>query len=157
MNLARGQNLSGAVVALEGAARRGVLLQELVDCASEVDGSRSSTLLAALRLVNGKVESALEAYALGVFHTLGLPSPDAQLELSIRGNRYRPDFAWVDRRLVVEVDGEVKYQDRGEISYERRRQRELEAAGWRVIRVTWAELKDLKSPTWRLLKLSLGG
>ena len=146
LNLARGAMLPDAVLALSGGLNRGFSKQLMGELLQTIPAGRGTAILPlALNLANGAVESPLEAFALGVFHTLGLPAPHAQLELSIRGNRFRPDFAWVDRKLVVEVDGEVKYQDRGEISYERRRQRELEAAGWRVVRLTWKDLNDRRS------------
>lgn len=51
----------------------------------------------------------------------------------------------MNQRVILEVDGEIKYSGEfGEasavISAELRRQRELEAQGWTVIRVRWREL-----------------
>ena len=146
VNLSRSQALPGAVIPLDSALRLGEPRQALEAALGELAGAPGTALLAqSLGLADGRVESPLESFARGVFRTLKLPDPLPQLELTIRGKRYRPDFAWPDARLIVEVDGEVKYREQGEISYERRRHRELEAAGWRVVRLTWADLKDARS------------
>jgi hypothetical protein len=158
VNLARGQALSGAVIPLDCALRLGEPREALEDLLVELAGAPGTALLAeSLSLADGKVESALESFARGVFRTLRLPDPLPQLMLTIQGRRYRPDFAWPAAQLVVEVDGEIKYREQREIAYERRRQRELEAAGWRVLRLTWADLRDPRSPSLAQLRRLLAG
>lgn len=98
-------------------------------------------------LMSAAAESPAESITRFYLHLWKLPKPSEQLELIIRGKRYRPDFVWEDYRLILEVDGEVKYSgafgDPQEvIRQELRRQRELERAGWKVIRVRWKELMN---------------
>jgi very-short-patch-repair endonuclease len=47
---------------------------------------------------------------------------------------YVADFACVEAKLIVEVDGATHGTDE-EIAYDMRRTQRLEAAGWRVVRV----------------------
>ena len=51
------------------------------------------------------------------------------------------DFLWPDRRLVVEVDGYAFHSSAHAFEADRRRDGRLAAAGYVVIRVTWAQLK----------------
>lgn len=91
-------------------------------------------------------DSPAETIARDLIHTWKLPLPEAQFVIATAsGARYRADFAWPTVKVILEVDGEIKYSgDYGSpdevIRAELRRQRELEASGWNVIRVRWKEL-----------------
>ena len=50
------------------------------------------------------------------------------------------DFLWVDQRLVLEVDGFDHHADREAFERDRRRDAQLVAAGFRVVRITWRQL-----------------
>ena len=69
------------------------------------------------------------------------------------------DCAWPEQRFVVELDGRAVHDTRDAFEADRVRDRRLEAAGWRVIRVTWRQLHDtpgeLETDLRRLLGLSL--
>ena len=52
------------------------------------------------------------------------------------------DFLWREHRLIVEVDGYAFHSSRRSFERDRRRDRELQAAGYRVLRLTWRELTD---------------
>ena len=52
-----------------------------------------------------------------------------------------PDFRWPDHRLVVETDGFEFHGTRDAFERDRARDRALQAAGWRVIRVTRRQLE----------------
>jgi very-short-patch-repair endonuclease/predicted transcriptional regulator of viral defense system len=52
------------------------------------------------------------------------------------------DFLWPDQRLVVEVDGYQFHGHRQRFESDRRRDQQLVAAGYGVIRVTWIQLRD---------------
>ena len=93
-----------------------------------------------LDLVDPASESAFESWSRGVMLQAGLPSP--QVGAPVRGGsgtEYWADFLWTGRRILGEADGWGKYGGtvtdvRERISRERRRQQDLEAAGWRVLR-----------------------
>jgi very-short-patch-repair endonuclease len=55
---------------------------------------------------------------------------------------YVVDVLWPEHRLVVEVDGYRYHGHRGAFERDRRRDQELAAAGYRVIHVTWLQLRD---------------
>jgi hypothetical protein len=64
-------------------------------------------------------------------------------------------LAWAEARVALEFDGFVKYSGRlgaaPEVLFaEKRRQDALEAAGWLIIRVTWADLTNLDATILRI-------
>jgi very-short-patch-repair endonuclease len=68
----------------------------------------------------------------------GLPAP----ETNVRIGRYEVDFVWRDSALIVEVDGYRFHSGRDAFERDRRRDAELQALGYRVMRVTWRQLVD---------------
>jgi very-short-patch-repair endonuclease len=79
-----------------------------------------------------------EERLLALIRGTGLPEPRA----NVRVGRYEVDLVWSDARLVVEVDGWRWHGDRQAASRDKRRDAELAALGYRVIRVTWDRLVD---------------
>lgn len=79
-----------------------------------------------------------------------LPAPRLQHELRGDKRSWRVDFWWERAGLIGEFDGRVKYGralapggDPGEAVFaEKRREDALRAAGYSVIRWTWADLAD---------------
>jgi very-short-patch-repair endonuclease len=54
---------------------------------------------------------------------------------------YECDFVWPEERLVVETDGAAAHGTRGARKRDPARDACLMAAGWRVWRVSWAEVE----------------
>lgn len=52
------------------------------------------------------------------------------------------DFVWPEARLIVELDGYATHATRRSFEADRARDRALHVAGWRVIRITWRQLRD---------------
>jgi very-short-patch-repair endonuclease len=69
----------------------------------------------------------------------GLAHPRVNAPMVVAGRRVIPDFHWPDQQLIVEADGAAWHD--GEIAREddAERQALLEAAGKRVLRVTWKQ------------------
>jgi very-short-patch-repair endonuclease len=63
-------------------------------------------------------------------------------EVNTRVGGHLVDFLWRERRLVAEVDGYRFHSSRSAFERDRRRDAELNAAGFRVIRVTWRQLVE---------------
>ena len=56
--------------------------------------------------------------------------------------RYQVDFLWRRERLIVEVDGFTYHASRAAFERDRQRDAELQAAGYRVMRVTWNQISS---------------
>jgi very-short-patch-repair endonuclease len=55
---------------------------------------------------------------------------------------YEVDLLWPEERVIVEVDGYPFHRSRAALHRDRRRDAVLEAAGYRVLRITWRDLVD---------------
>ena len=80
--------------------------------------------------------SEAEAKLLALVRSAGLPRP----ETNVVSSQYEVDFLWRSERVVVEVDGYAFHSSRRAFEADRRRDAELAARGYTVIRVTWRQL-----------------
>ena len=83
-------------------------------------------------------QSELEDAVLDLVLRGGFSHPLVNEPLFLAGRRIVPDFLWPEQRLVIEADG-PHHDDPLERAADKERQRILEAHGYRVIRVTWAQ------------------
>lgn len=60
---------------------------------------------------------------------------------AVKNGAYRLDFAFPRLELGIELDGYTYHSDREAFNNDRRRQREIEALGWRIIRFSGDELR----------------
>lgn len=82
--------------------------------------------------------SEAEERFLALTREAGLPAPEVNTYVS----SHLVDFLWRECRLVVEVDGYRFHSSRIAFERDRRRDANLTAAGFRVLRVTWRQLVD---------------
>lgn len=109
--------------------------------------ARPRSAVRILDLVSAHSESPGESWSRLVFADLGLVSPREQVEITTRDGRFvaRVDFLFERERVVVEFDGATKYASfdgRDQLMAEKRREDALRALGYRVVRLTWADLRD---------------
>jgi G:T-mismatch repair DNA endonuclease (very short patch repair protein) len=103
-------------------------------------GSRSARKVAAL--ADGLAESPQETRLRLLMHRAGLPAPTAQHRVvDDEGFVPRLDFAHPARKVAIEYDG-AWHAEPGQFARDRRRLNRLTAAGWRVVFVTAADLRD---------------
>ncbi len=76
-------------------------------------------------------------------HSSRLPPPIAQFDVRGAAGQFiaRVDFAWPDAKVAVEYEGMWHGQPQ-QVAPDRRRLNELTAAGWTVVLVTAADLRD---------------
>jgi very-short-patch-repair endonuclease len=78
--------------------------------------------------------------ALAVSHRLSMPRFNA--DIAVRGRFFRVDAVWDAQRLIVELDGRATHGTRSAFENDRERDRLLLLAGWRIVRITWRQLRD---------------
>ena len=171
VDVARTSGLESGVCAADQAIRRGLCTR--LDLQVEADKAKGRTGVARARALpertSGLAESVLETLIRLILVMAGVPEPELQVRLAVRGGkRFRVDFFWPQWRLIGEADGFGKYgtepeEIRRNWAAERRRQAQLEDAGYVVIRWTWADLKDpraivrrVREEMWRQERLGIG-
>lgn len=82
--------------------------------------------------------SELERRFLDLVRAASLPSPITNALVC----GYEVDFHWPQAKLVVETDGAATHDMATAFHRDRRRDLDLELAGWHVIRITWRQLLD---------------
>lgn len=86
--------------------------------------------------------SELENRLRAIVASAGLPAPEVNTRERTTGRRYELDASWPAWRLAVELDGWESHGTRQAFEADRERDRRLAVAGWRVIRITWRQLRD---------------
>jgi hypothetical protein len=81
--------------------------------------------------------SILERRFLTFLDASGLPRPATINRPSDHGEL---DATWPEQRLIVECDGFATHGTREAFERDRAKDRALQAAGWRVVRITWRQL-----------------
>jgi uncharacterized protein DUF559/putative AbiEi antitoxin of type IV toxin-antitoxin system len=71
----------------------------------------------------------------------GVQRPLANVATPLGDRFVEVDLAWPEHRVVVELDGHAGHGTRASFEEDRARDRALVAAGWRVIRITWRQLR----------------
>jgi len=103
-----------------------------------------------LGVVKSKLEERFQAFLLNA----GLPLP--KTNVLIEGTEV--DCVWPEHGVIVELDGRATHDVADAFEADRARDRRLEAAGWRVIRITWRQLhgtpEELEADLRKLLGVS---
>ncbi len=101
-------------------------------------------------------ESELEDAFVRLVADHGLPEPQRQVCLGSNEKQIgRVDFYYEDARLVVEADSRAFHGQRDQMQSDHRRDLELLAQGWQVLRVDWWQITDDAPNVARLLRTIL--
>lgn len=138
-----------AEIALDDALRRGLTtlrrLARLLE-AHGGPGRRGSGVLRSLLEARdpsaAPPESVLETRLARLLARSGLPRPVTQHEVRAGGRLVaRVDFAWPEAMVAVEADGYRHHSGRRAWARDRTRRNALTGLGWRVLHVTWDDLR----------------
>jgi hypothetical protein len=100
-----------------------------------------------------RVRSKLETRFLELCDAHGLPAPQANTII----NGHEVDFHWPGTRIVVETDGWQHHRMPLRREADHGKRLELEAAGYRVIPLTWRQVTETPGPTAARLRCILAG
>ncbi len=90
----------------------------------------------------GRIRSHLEELFLPFLDANQIPRPRLNPWLDLGSERVQVDCLWPDARLIGELDGFQAHGTKRAIARDKRRDRRLAAAGYRVIRITYAQLRN---------------
>ncbi|MGI9195913.1 MAG: DUF559 domain-containing protein [Candidatus Nanopelagicales bacterium] len=122
------------------ATAREAMVREAEEVLLQADVPSRKRAIPAIEASDPRIETALESLSWARFIAagIGLPTPQARVR-GASGIQWRVDFLFGDR-VIGECDGAVKYQSGYTAWDEKRRQSDLEAAGYIVVRWTWHEI-----------------
>jgi hypothetical protein len=133
-----------AVSMLDGAVRLERLpTGDLLLVAALIRGRRGArTARSRLAEVDGRSASPLETRIRLICVDGGVPPDELQYAVMDELGYVLAvgDLAWPSRRVIVEADGALVHSSLQALYHDRRRQNELAARGWTVIRFTWADV-----------------
>jgi hypothetical protein len=139
------ETVADAVALLDGMVRAGhVTEQRLREMVVEGRGRwRASRAAIVMPLVDGRSQSPPESWTRVACVRAGLAVPTPQYVVIERGEFLgKVDLAWPEARLIVEYEGPHHF-DEAKQREDDERYRRLTAAGWRVIRLSAADLRDM--------------
>jgi hypothetical protein len=119
-------------------------LRDLQRALGRAPGRRGTRRLASLVGADPAItRNGLEERFYAICACAGLPLPRVNLPIVLDdgGPHVVADFAWPELKLIVETDGWATHGTRRAFVNDRRRDRRLALAGWRVLRFTWDEIE----------------
>jgi very-short-patch-repair endonuclease len=142
--------------AREAQAQRLVTMTEIVKALDRAGPKRGTATLARIIATGpAPTRSELEDAVLDLIVSGGLQPPQVNQPITVHGRRVTPDFRWPTERLVLEADGARWHDHQLARADDRERQALLEAAGERVVRVTWDQAISHRAQT--LARLEAAG
>jgi very-short-patch-repair endonuclease len=116
------------------------------DLLARYPGRRGTGVLRAIledgRRASGVTRNDFEERFARFVETHDLPRPRFNADVAVAGRFFNVDCAWGEAKLIVELDGRAVHGTRKAFESDRERDRLLLAQGWRVVRVTWHQLRD---------------
>jgi hypothetical protein len=146
------ERLSDAVATLDGMLRSEAIGQTALSSlmASAPGRWRGQRAQRALTLADGRAESPPESWVRVACRLADLPDPVPQFVV-IEGGAFlgKVDLAWPEVKLIVEYEGPHHF-DVDRAAMDDARYAALRAAGWRVIRLANADVRDLDAVVARI-------
>lgn len=90
----------------------------------------------------GVTRSELEERFVALLERTDIPRPRLNAQVAVRGRFFEVDCLWSRQRVIVELDGWQAHGTDRAFERDRERDRLLLIDGWRVIRITWRQLRD---------------
>lgn len=90
----------------------------------------------------GRIRSDLEELFISFLDAKRIPRPRLNVWLSIGDDRYQVDCLWPEARLIAELDDWQSHGTKRGFRKDRKRDRRLGVAGYRVVRITEDQLRN---------------
>jgi len=137
VELASMLTLVDLVVAGDHLLRQGLVTRaDLGKHCAQATGPGSAQARAAFAFVRAGVDSPMETRLRMLIVLAGLPEPEINPGVDVRGSIRRYDLCWRTARLVVEYDGRHHIERQEQWESDLGRREEIEDDGWRVLIVT---------------------
>jgi hypothetical protein len=116
-------------------------VRQILDVLSRGAGERGAAALrAAIAGGPAPTRSDLEDIVLELIDRATTERPEINATICLEGRApIKPDFLWRARGLIIEADGAAWHDDPLTRELDAERQAALEAAGYRILRITWKQ------------------
>jgi Protein of unknown function (DUF559) len=101
------------------------------------------SILAAVALGTTITRSELEERFLRFLAQRHMPRPELNVPIALADRFVEVDCVWRRARVIAELDGRAVHGTAAAFERDRARDRALNAAGWRVVRITWRQLSEV--------------
>jgi hypothetical protein len=148
--------------ALRRAARQAqalklVTIDELVEIAQRCNGHHGAgKLRAAVSDGPAPTRSPLEDTLLDLLDGASIARPEINVALRVSGETIIPDFLWREPRVAIEADSVTWHDHKLTREHDAHKQALLEAAGWRVLRITREQVRGQPRRTLARIQAALG-
>lgn len=95
----------------------------------------------------GRHRSELEVGFTELCREHGISLPESNARVEVGGRTFEVDCVWRDLRVAIELDGRQAHDTPERFESDRVRDLRLQGVGWRVGRITWAQLEQDPSGT----------
>ena len=116
------------------------------DLLKRYPGRRGSAVLRQLlrdeATLSGITQNDFEEGFAALLDAHRLQRPRFNADVVVRGRHFNVDCLWREGRLIVELDGRGVHGTARAFETDRERDRLLLADGWRVMRLTWRQVRD---------------
>ena len=148
--------------ALRRAVRRAqaeklVTIPQILELLDRANGHRGAARLrAAVADGPAPTRSELEDVLLDLLDDGGIPRPQINAPLRFGAVTIIPDYLWREQRLAIEADGAAWHDHKLTREHDADKQALLEAAGYRVLRITWSQTVAQPQQTLARIRAALG-
>jgi predicted transcriptional regulator of viral defense system len=100
------------------------------------------TAIARAETGKGITRSKLERRFFTFLRKHGLPKPELNVDMRLDGRWIEADCLWREQCVIAELDSRDAHLNVHAFESDRRRDLELQAAGWAIVRITWRLLTE---------------
>ena len=138
-------------------AQRAVTIEEIVELLERANGHRGAERLRAV-IADGPAptRSNLEDLLLDLLDKAKIERPEINAPLRFNDETITPDYLWRAQRVAIEADSVTWHDHKLTREHDADKQARLEAAGLRVLRITWRQIAASPQQTLARIRAALG-
>ena len=144
-------------IARRAQAQHSVSIRQILELLARSRGHHGAARLRAV-IADGPTPTRtdLEDLLLDLLDRAHIERPEINAPLRFDGRTITPDYLWRARRLAIEADSVTWHDHKLTREFDAYKQAQLEAAGYRVLRITWAQITGNPKQTLARVRAALG-
>lgn len=144
-------------VARRAQAQRAVSIRQILELLEQANGHRGAERLRAV-VADGPAptRSDLEDLLLDLLDEAKVERPEINAPLRFGTQTIVPDYLWRAQRVAIEADSVTWHDHKLTREHDAEKQARLEAAGLRVLRITWRQITRSPQQTLARIRAALG-